>query len=220
MPVTDREQFQAERAAMVELQLRSRGIVDERVLDAMMRVPRHEFVAPSKWDEAYADRPLAIGENQTTSQPYMIAAMLQAGSVRPEDSVLEVGTGSGYQTALLAELAKSVFSIERYPALVESARQILQRLGYMNVTVVEGDGSLGLPQHSPYDVIIVSAAAPAVPPALVQQLARHGRLLVPVGNASDQVLKLVRRIDGAIDVRTMEGCRFVPLVGEQGFNAD
>ena len=217
MPATGGEQFQAERAAMVELQLRNRGISDPRVLEAMGRVPRHEFVAPAQWSEAYADRPLAIGENQTTSQPYMIAAMLEAASIKPEYRALEVGTGSGYQTALIAELAREVFSIERYPALVESARQVLQRLGYNNVTIVEGDGSLGLPGHAPFDVIIVSAAAPAVPPALVAQLAPHGRLLVPVGDASDQVLKLVRRRDGEIEVRTMEGCRFVPLVGEQGF---
>lgn len=211
--------FSAERNAMVEHQLRRRGIEDERVLEAMQTVPRHEFVGRNHWPEAYADHPIVIGEQQTTSQPYIIAAMLQAASIKPTDRVLEIGAGSGYQTALLAELANQVFAIERYPALVEPAGQTLDRLGYHNVALVVGDGSLGLPQAAPYDVIIVSAAAPRVPPALVEQLADGGRMVVPVGDAHQQLLKLVRKHAGSIIETALEGCRFVPLIGQGGFGA-
>ena len=160
---------------MVEQQLRQRGIHDQRVLEAMRSIPRHEFVSQYDWGQAYADHPIVIGEQQTTSQPYIIAAMLQAAAIKPTDRALEIGAGSGYQTALLAELASQVFAIERYPALVEAARQVLDRLGYNNIALVAGDGSLGLPQAAPYDVIIVSAAAPRVPPPLLEQLASGGR---------------------------------------------
>jgi len=203
---------------MVERQLRQRGIHDERVLAAMLKVPRHEFVSRQNWGDAYADHPLLIGEQQTTSQPYMIAAMVQAAQIKPEDRVLEIGAGSGYQTAVLAELAGQVFAVERYPSLAQSASEILARLGYRNVKIVAGDGSLGLPVSAPYDAIIVSAAAPQAPPALVEQLAPGGRLLVPVGDTQQQVLQLVRRDpQGNISVQKLEGCRFVPLIGEQGF---
>jgi protein-L-isoaspartate(D-aspartate) O-methyltransferase len=214
------EPFAAERFSMVERQLRQRGIHDERLLTAMYKVPRHEFVNRQSWSEAYADHPVAIGEQQTTSQPYMIAAMLQAAVVRPEDRVLEIGAGSGYQTALLAELASQVFAVERYPSLADAAAQTLARLGYRNVKVVAGDGSLGLPEAAPYDAIIVSAAAPRVPPALTEQLAPGGRMVVPVGDAQQQAVQLVRRdLEGNITVQTLEGCRFVPLIGQQGFAA-
>lgn len=204
---------------MVESQLRRRGIHDERVLEAMRRIPRHKFVAEENWHEAYADHPVAIPERQTTSQPYIIAAMLQSAEIKPQDKVLEIGAGSGYQTALLAELAAQVFAIERYATLAEAARAALQSLGYSNVIVVSGDGSLGLAQHAPYDAIIVSAAAPRIPPALLEQLATGGRLIIPVGDAHDQVLKLVRKQpDGSLIVTSLEGCRFVPLIGEQGFS--
>ncbi|MGC2694627.1 MAG: protein-L-isoaspartate(D-aspartate) O-methyltransferase [Candidatus Angelobacter sp.] len=213
------EPFAAERFSMVEQQLRQRGIRDERLLAAMYKVPRHEFVSPQNWGIAYSDHPVGIAEQQTTSQPYMIAAMIQAAQVLPQDRVLEIGAGSGYQTALLAELASQVFAVERYASLAETARNTLERLGYRNVKVVIGDGSLGLPEAAPFDVIIVSAAAPDVPPALAEQLARGGRLVIPVGN-SEQVVQLVRRDpEGNISVRTLEGCRFVPLIGQQGFAA-
>lgn len=203
---------------MVESQLRSRGIRDQRVLDAMARVPRHEFLSPQRWSEAYADHPVIIPEQQTTSQPYIIASMLQAAQVQPGDRALEIGAGSGYQTALLAELAAQVFAVERYESLAVSARESLERLAYRNVTVITGDGSLGAPQFAPFDAIIVSAAAPRIPPALVEQLAPGGRLVVPVGNEEQQMLKLVRKQpDGTITVRDVEGCKFVPLIGEQGF---
>jgi protein-L-isoaspartate(D-aspartate) O-methyltransferase len=211
--------FTRERLSMVEHQLRQRDIHDERVLAVMSRVLRHEFVLPRDWPDAYADRPIAIAEHQTTSQPYMIAAMLQAAEIDPADRVLEVGAGSGYQTALLAELARQVFAIERYPTLVEQARQVLERLGYTNITLVAGDGTMGLPQAAPFNAIVVSAAAPQPPPALVEQLAIGGRLVVPVGNASEQVLQVVEKQPDGITVRSLEGCRFVPLIGQQGFAA-
>src|SRR5215469_3345827 len=192
--------FATERLDMVESQLRRRGISNQGVLAAMSKVPRHEFVPRQYWPDAYADHPVPIGEQQTTSQPYIIAAMLQAAEIKPTDRVLEIGAGSGYQTALLAELANQVFGVDRYPSLVETARQVLDRLGYHNVALVAGDGSLGLPQAAPYDVIIVSAAAPRLPSPLLEQLAIGGRMVVPVGDSEQQVLKLVcRRSDGITD---------------------
>lgn len=209
-----------ERRAMVETQLRARGICDQRVLDAMTKVPRHEFLGPQDRCEAYADHPVAIPERQTTSQPYIIASMLQSGEIRPQDRVLEIGAGSGYQTALMAELAAQVIAVERHKSLTETARSALERLGYGNVVVVTGDGSLGAPQYAPFDAIIVSAAAPRIPPALIEQLAPGGRLVIPVGDAYQQVLQLARKHqDGTVTVYALEGCRFVPLIGEQGFAA-
>jgi len=203
---------------MVESQLRQRGIRDERLLAAMSKVPRHEFVSQQNWNEAYADHPIPIAEKQTTSQPYMIAAMVQAAEIKPEDRVLEIGAGSGYQTAVLAELASQVFAVERYASLAETAQKTLERLGYRDAKIVTGDGSLGLAEAAPFDAIIVSAAAPRIPQALIDQLAVGGRLLIPVGEADQQVLQLAQRnADGNITVRTLEGCRFVPLIGEQGF---
>lgn len=209
--------FAAERRAMVETQLRRRGIHDERVLAAMAEVPRHEFVDPHRVAEAYSDHPILIGEQQTTSQPYMIAAMLQAAEIQPTDRVLEIGAGSGYQTAVLARLAAQVFAVERYQELTEDARRLLARMGYTNITLVTGDGSLGLPQAAPFDAIIVAAAAPRVPPALIAQLAEGGRLAIPVGSEQDQMLQVVRKQPHGISVECLEGCRFVPLIGKQGF---
>jgi protein-L-isoaspartate(D-aspartate) O-methyltransferase len=212
--------FATERFSMVESQLRQRGIRDERLLAAMSKVPRHEFVSQQNWNEAYADHPIPIAEKQTTSQPYMIAAMIQAAEIKPEDRVLEIGAGSGYQTAVLAELASQVFAVERYASLAETAQKTLERLGYRNAKIVTGDGSLGLAEAAPFDAIIVSAAAPRIPQALMGQLAVGGRLLIPVGESDQQVLQLVQRNeDGSTSVRTLEGCRFVPLIGEQGFVA-
>ena len=212
--------FATERFSMVESQLRQRGIRDERLLAAMSKVPRHEFVSQQNWNEAYADHPIPIAEKQTTSQPYMIAAMVQAAEIKSGDRVLEIGAGSGYQTAVLAELASHVFAVERYASLTDTAQKTLERLGYRNAKIVTGDGSLGLPEASPFDAIIVSAAAPSIPQALVDQLALGGRLLIPIGEADQQVLQLVQRnADGGTSVRTLEGCRFVPLIGEQGFVA-
>jgi protein-L-isoaspartate(D-aspartate) O-methyltransferase len=212
--------FAAERLDMVEAQLRRRGITDERVLAAMSKVPRHEFVPRQYWPDAYADHPVPIGEQQTTSQPYIIAAMLQAAEIKPQDRVLEIGAGSGYQTALLAELAGKVFAVERYPTLAANSQSVLERLGYANATVITGDGTLGLPEYAPFDVIIVAAAAPRVPPALLEQLAPEGRMVIPVGESQQQVLQLARKhADGSVTISTLEGCRFVPLIGRQGFAA-
>ncbi|HKW74581.1 MAG TPA: protein-L-isoaspartate(D-aspartate) O-methyltransferase [Terriglobales bacterium] len=212
--------FREQRRSMVEHQLRSRDIHDARVLAAMQSVPRHEFVGREQWAQAYSDHPVGIAEQQTTSQPYIIASMLQSAEIQESDRVLEVGAGSGYQTALLAVLAAQVIAIERYPSLAEQARATLKRLGYENVIIIAGDGSLGAPQYAPFDAILVSAAAPQVPPALVQQLAIGGRLVIPVGDSSQQVLQLVRKhCDSSITAHSLEGCRFVPLIGEQGFAA-
>ena len=205
---------------MVEDQLRRRGISDERLLAAMRRVPRHEFISREQWEQAYADHPITIPEQQTTSQPYIIAAMIQAAEIKPEDKVLEIGAGSGYQTALLAELAAQVIALERYSTLADSAQATLQRLGYHNVVVVKGDGTLGWEPAAPYDAMIVSAAAPRIPPALLEQLAIGGRLVIPIGDAQQQTLQLFRKQPDAAISRTMlEGCRFVPLIGRHGFAA-
>lgn len=210
----------AARLAMVETQLRRRGISDQRVLAAMSKVPRHEFVSRQYWPDAYADHPVPIGEQQTTSQPYIIAVMLQAAEIKPQDRVLEIGAGSGYQTALLCELAHEVLAVERYPTLADELTRTLERLGCKNFTVVTGDGSLGLPAHVPYDAIVVAAAAPRVPPALVEQLVPGGRLVIPVGDAHQQVLQLARKdAAGNVNLTSLESCRFVPLVGQQGFAA-
>ena len=214
------QSFSAERATMVEEQLRRRGIQDERLLAVMRRVPRHEFVSPERWEQAYADHPVVIPEEQTTSQPYIIAAMMQAAEIGPQDRVLEIGAGSGYQTALLAELARQVVAVERYPTLAESAQLRLRSLGYDNVAVVAGDGTLGWEAAAPFDAIIVSAAAPRIPPALLEQLAPGGRLVIPIGDAHSQVLQLFRKHPGGEVSRTLlEGCRFVPLIGRDGFAA-
>ena len=202
---------------MVEEQLRSRGIRDERVLDAMARVPRHEFVSLEYRDEAYEDHPIAIGEGQTISQPFVVADMLEALALRPEDVVLEIGTGSGYETAVLAELVRMVYSIERIASLAERARTVLQRLAYNNVTVVHGDGSQGLPEAAPFDAIVVSAAAPYVPKPLMDQLRDGGRLVIPVGSGFAQELQLVRKIGDKSTVLYLDGVRFVPLIGRDGF---
>ena len=200
------------RQRMVESQLRARGVKDERVLDAMLRVPRHEFAPEPYRDQAYADYPLPIGERQTISQPYIVALMLEALALLPSDRVLEVGTGSGYVTALLAELAAQVFSVERHAALANGARALLAGMGYTNVRVIVGDGSQGFPECAPYDAIIVSAAAANVPAALLAQLGEGGRMIIPVGTPDTQQLHLVRMEAGQPRVALREQCRFVPLV--------
>lgn len=200
------------RHQMVISQLRSRGVADERILSAMERVPRHEFAPERYREQAYQDHPLPIGEGQTISQPYIVALMLEALGLSSRDRVLEVGTGSGYVTALLAELAAQVISIERHASLAESARALLQQLGYSNVRVVSGDGTRGFPEWSPYDAIIVSAAASEVPPALIAQLAEGGRMIIPVGSDDAQQLRLIRIESGQPSIEFRELCRFVPLI--------
>ena len=202
---------------MVASQLRARGIHDERVLAAMERVPRHEFVAERFHDRAYEDHPIPIAEGQTISQPYIVAFMLESLTLEPNSKVLEVGTGSGYQAALLSELSGHVTSIERIPGLAQEAQSTLPRLGYGNVNIIVGDGSQGLPDAAPYDAIIVAAAAPRVPPALFEQLAENGRMVIPVGLPDAQELQLVRKLNGRPMIQRLEGCRFVPLIGAQGY---
>jgi len=211
--------YEALRAGMVELQLRQRGIRDQRVLEAMRRVPRHEFVPAGMLHEAYEDHPVPIGEGQTISQPYIVAAMLEAAAIQQEEKVLEVGAGSGYQAALMAELAASVYAIERHESLVSQARRTLEKLGYRNVTLLVGDGTQGLAFAAPFHVILVSAAAPHVPQPLFAQLAEAGRLVVPVGTPIEQELQLVRKINGRPAVSHLDGCRFVPLIGSEGFGS-
>jgi protein-L-isoaspartate(D-aspartate) O-methyltransferase len=207
----------AERQLMVERQLRARGIFHEGVLTAMGKVPRENFVTPELRDHAYEDRPLAIGLSQTISQPYIVATMLQAAELRAEDRVLELGTGSGYQTALIAEIAQAVVSIERHAELAETARERLGHLGYNNVEIVVGDGTLGFPRGMPYDAILVSAAAPQIPQPLVDQLALGGRMVLPVGSRDLQDLVLVKKDDERIHRVRLDGCAFVPLIGQAGF---
>jgi protein-L-isoaspartate(D-aspartate) O-methyltransferase len=202
------------RQRMVNAQLRARGITDERVLAAMARVPRHEFAPERYRDQAYEDHPLPISEGQTISQPFIVAIMLEAIQLKGHEKVLEIGTGSGYVTALLAELALGVISMERHRALADTARELLARMGCRNVRVVTGDGSRGFPEGAPYDAIIVSAAAPELPHQLVEQLADGGRLIIPVGWNDSQQLQLVEKRNGQLRTSLRELCRFVPLVSE------
>jgi len=200
------------RLQMVDSQLRQRGVADERVLAAMERVPRHEFAPERYRGQAYEDHPLPIGEEQTISQPYIVALMLEALKLSPTDKVLEIGTGSGYVTALLAELTESVVSIERHESLAQSSRALLAALGYSNVNVVTGDGMRGFPETAPYNAIVVSAAATEMPPALVVQLGEGGRMIIPVGSEDSQQLLLVRMENGQPNIELRELCRFVPLI--------
>lgn len=212
MNPSDEISFSNLRLRMVASQLRSRGIKDPRVLDAMLAVPRHEFAPEPYRDQAYEDHPLPIGEGQTISQPYIVASMLEALALSPGDRVLEVGTGSGYVTALLAELASQVFSVERHAALADAARELLARMGYTNVRVIVGDGSLGFAEGTPYNAIMVSAAAAEVPQALREQLVEGGRMIIPVGPVDSQQLQLIRMENGQPRTTLRELCRFVPLV--------
>jgi protein-L-isoaspartate(D-aspartate) O-methyltransferase len=207
------------RAAMVREQLQRRGISNIRVLQAMSEVPRHLFIPPEWQHEAYSDRPLPIAEGQTISQPYMVAVMLQSLALRHEARVLEVGTGSGYQAAVLSRLAAQVYTIEYFPALAGQARAVLARLGYANVQVIAGDGSAGLPAHAPYEGIIVAAAAPHVPRPLLDQLYDGGRLVIPVGDPSNQDLLIVTRAGATYTTERSVACRFVPLLGKEGWSA-
>ena len=207
----------AARLAMVRSQLQRRGITDARVLSAMREVPRHAFVPPEWRHEAYSDHPLPIAHDQTISQPYMVAIMTQSLALQGHERVLEVGTGSGYQAAVLSRLVAHVYSIEYFPALAESARAVLQRLGYTNIQVIVGDGGLGLPTQVPYDGIIVAAAAPHVPQPLLTQLAEGGRLVVPVGSVTSQELLIITRHGDDYPQGRSVPCRFVPLLGQEGW---
>jgi len=207
------------RHGMVEQQLRARGIHNQQVLAAMAKVPREQFVEAESLAEAYGDYPLPIGAGQTVSQPYIVASMIDALAVATQDRVLEVGTGTGYQAAILAELAAEVWTLERVPELAQQAREILSRLGYRNVHVIEGDGSLGLPEHAPFSKILVAASAPQVPQSLVDQLAEGGTLVIPVGSRVEQQIHLIRKMNGEAVITQHELCRFVPLLGQEGWRS-
>lgn len=207
------------RNTMIREHLQDRGITDQAVLKAMREVPREEFVGRHFYDRAYGDFPLPIDEGQTISQPYIVAYMAEALELNAADRVLEIGTGSGYAAAVLSRIVKSVYSVERLSGLAESARQRLERLGYTNIVIHEGDGTLGWPEHAPYDAIVVTAGAPYVPLPLLEQLATGGRLVIPVGKSADvQELVRVRRVFER-DYRRdyLCGVRFVPLIGAEGW---
>jgi protein-L-isoaspartate(D-aspartate) O-methyltransferase len=206
--------YTRERERMVDEQLVGRGVTDPRVVAAMRRVPRHHFVQEALRTRAYGDHPLPIGEEQTISQPFIVGLMTSLLELTGREKVLEVGTGSGYQTAVLAELARRVCSIERLPRLAERARAVLEELGYDNVWVRVGNGALGWPDEAPFDRIIVTAGGPSIPPPLVQQLAEGGRMVLPVGRSDNQVLTVVDNVGGEIRQREHGECKFVKLVGK------
>ena len=212
------DKYEKERLRMVAGQIEGRGLKHSKVLAAMRKVPRHLFVGESKRGFAYDDRPLPIGEEQTISQPYMVASMTAAMMPGPDDIVLEIGTGSGYQAAVLAEVVREVYTVERIPALQGQAKKVLDELGYANIEFAIGDGTVGLPEHAPYDGIIVTAGAPGVPETLKMQLALNGRLVIPVGSRHYQELVRVTRSGDEFIEERLEGCTFVPLIGEEGWH--
>ncbi len=209
--------FLKARERMVETQLISRGISNSRVLEAMRKVPRHLFVEEALKEQAYSDYPLPIGEKQTSSQPYVVALMSEALELKGDEKILEIGTGSGYQAAILAELADRVFSIERFPALAYRANQILQKLGYQNVIIRVADGSLGWPDEAPFDGIMATAGTPKIPQPLIDQLGVGGRLVLPVGDRLSQELVLVERSLEGNKKTNLGGVRFVDLIGKWGW---
>ena len=210
------------RERMVRRQIEARGIADPMILDAFRAVPREAFVDDGQRHSAYEDHPLPIEAGQTISQPYIVALMIEAAEVSPSDVVLEVGSGSGYAAAVMSRIARAVIGIERQHDLVGSARERLHRLGYHNVTIVEGDGTRGWPQHAPFDAIVAAAAGSHVPTPLIDQLAPGGRLVMPVGEPADvqDLIKVVKRPDGSLVEENLGGVRFVPLIGEEGWDED
>lgn len=217
------DRYEKQRKKMVDAQIRSRGVRDARVLRAMEKVPRHLFVDEGLIDQAYNDSPLPIGEKQTISQPYIVALMTEALELGGREKVLELGTGSGYQAAILAELADRVFTIERIASLAQRARRLLETLNYYNVAIRVGDGTYGWREESPFDAILVAAGAPSIPRTLVEQLAVGGRLVIPVGGRYTQnLVKLTRLSENPGDVRQEDlgGCRFVSLIGEHGWKME
>jgi len=211
-------QYQSKRQLMVDTQIAARGVKDRRVINAILKIPRHLFVDEALWPEAYEDHPLPIGEKQTISQPYIVAVMSELLHLTGKEKILEIGTGSGYQCAILAELADQVYTIERIPSIAKRARKIFDQLKYSNVIIHIGDGTLGWKEHSPYDGIIVTAAAPNPPAALLEQLGIGGRLIIPIGDEFTQDLVVFTREDKNNYTEENYGaCRFVKLIGEQGW---
>jgi protein-L-isoaspartate(D-aspartate) O-methyltransferase len=209
--------YKALRNKMIEEQLIRRGIRDERALDAFKKIERHKFISQDLSVDAYADFPLSIGEGQTISQPYIVALMTECLSLSGQEKVLEIGTGSGYQTAILAELSKEVYSIERLEGLANKATDILENLGYKNIKIKVGDGSLAWPEQAPFDRIIVTAASPKIPLPLIEQLKENGKLILPLGESFSQTLTLLEKKQDKIESIKVCGCVFVPLIGEHGW---
>lgn len=216
--MSEMEAYSRERKRMVDQQMVGRGIRDERVLEAMLAIPRHEFVPQDQARRAYIDAPLPIGNHQTISQPYIVALMTEFLNLKGHETVLEIGTGSGYQAAILGHLAKKVYSIERIPELAERSRTLLYSLGLENIEVVVGDGSCGLPEHAPYQAIIVTAAAPEVPKPLKDQLSDGGRLIAPVGGRMGQALELWKHEGKKLVCEKLTPVAFVPLIGEHAWS--
>lgn len=210
----EEQKYRERRERMVKTQLIPRGIKDQRVLDVFAKVPRHLFVDPVQRHMAYSDHPLPIGLEQTISQPYIVALMTQSLALKGNENVLEIGTGSGYQTAVLAELARHVYTVERLPQLSEKAQNILQELQYNNISFRVGDGTGGWPEKAPFEAILVAAASESVPPALVEQLSLGGRMVIPVGDSPVQDLLLLIKNQQCIEEQNLCGCRFVPLIHE------
>jgi len=208
------------RLKMVDEQLAARGIKDPRVLSAMGRVPRHRFIEEAFRDRAYGDHSLPIGGGQTISQPYMVALMTESLALKGSERVLEIGTGSGYQTGVLAELAARVYSVERIAVLADRARRLLASLGYRNILIKVFDGTFGWKEEAPFDAILVTAGSPDIPAPLLEQLKEGGRLLIPVGDRATQVLKKVTKTAAGIEVSSLTGCVFVPLIGGHGWREE
>jgi len=209
--------FSKAREEMINYQIKRRGIKDEKVIQAMKIIPREKFVLPENEKEAYLDSPLPIGLGQTISQPYMVALMTECLSLKGNEKVLEIGTGSGYQAAILSKIVKEVFTIERFEALASRAEKIFQTLGINNIKVIVGDGTAGLREYSPYDGIIVTAGAPEIPKVLIEELVEGGRIVIPVGNSFLQDLLRGIKVKGKLRIQNYGGCVFVPLVGKYGW---
>lgn len=215
-----RNYFETKRQLMVEKQLQSRGVKDSRVLEAMQKIPRHLFVQEELQKSAYDDCALPIGEEQTISQPYMVACMTELLELRGDEKVLEIGTGSGYQSAVLSMLCREVYTVERIRSMALNAENLLQSLGYDNVHVIVSDGTIGLPRHSPFDRILVTAGAPDVPKHYIDQLALGGRLIIPVGSRYSQVLYTIIKTASGTEQTESTACVFVPLIGKEGWSGE
>ena len=214
--------YAAEREAMVDRHLKRRGITEKPIIDAFLAVPREAFVSPEYEHLAYGDHPLPIEAGQTISQPYIVALTIQAAAIKPGDTVLEVGAGSGYAAAVISRIAKKVIAIERQHDLVGIARQRLERLGYGNVEIVEGDGTKGCPDEAPFEAIVAAASGSHVPPAFIEQLSPGGRIVMPVGDPGwvQELIKVTKQEDGMLKQENLGGVRFVPLIGEEGWSDD
>lgn len=215
--ISENIDYDRAREKMVKYQLKKRGIDSSRVLTAMETIPRHLFVPYHQQESAYGDFPLPIGEGQTISQPYIVALMTQLLQPESEDRVLEIGTGSGYQTAILAELSSEIFTIERKKALQTKAQETLSELGYHNIKYKVGDGTKGWPKYSPFDKIIGTGAVPNIPPSLIDQLADPGKLIIPAGSKHSQQLRIYEKLEGNEEIRKDISCSFIPLIGKEGF---